>query len=1136
MARRDKAQSVVELVLDPQKFLQDMEKLAKQTGQTLATTISQAVQQGLKTASGARPVLGAGGNLQGFRGSGGRMVSGAEALGMTPAQANQWRQQVNTVMRQERGRLQVAAGLAARTTTDILGKTSPAGSVPFSSPTMQSRLGVPILTPGQTMAAMAGASKRVADARQAAQALAQSKLTTPEMLAQLSADRRAMASSFMPPPPPTQRQILEQKIASARAQAQTVASARAAEDAQYPFRGLGRVRGPMPGQSWSHWASTQFPNLGAATNYQNMRQQAIDMFRGNVNPVSPQNRAGMSWAEQAAQQFPTIGDAPNGTNQFGRNLAGSAAANNLNNPANRTIRQAVSPQRMAFNVRQNRLGLTNVAAGGAGASPTARLATLGAGGFGGGAIPPTPPTPPAGAAGPSAFAQSGGITKLLGNIGGVVGSAMLFQQAFAMHDITTKQIQRTLARTTQDAKRDVKELDRDWDATMVHYKNAFKDINEDRTKAQRNFDQNNKDILQHEQRALEDNQQQRVEMNQQALRMQVSMQRQQEDYTRDLRYAQEDYERDYQATYRQEFQVRRNYEREIASIKLGATRRQEDYEHDINNIVRDRDRFQRDVNKRASRDQRDLDQFEAETEKKRQKQLDEAKDKRGDLGLDQAIAGLGMIQAMRQGGLMGILQAYKQYKNVQDEMNKNEDVIARGGLTEEQQNQIDKVRQGFADKAQDLIDDVTDFNANMLDRVGQINQNYARGVADDAERIKQAGENEKTALDEIDIKRKEIDDNQVRRLDAINQANDRFWIDMGMSITEWRTGWAKIETQVIRIEQDAQNQRMKNATDFKDSLDALDRVERDAIIAMGQALIKDTEARDKIREHLKRALEDAKTQQDMADEQLKMGIAFNILFSGMALKNLRDAIGQFGLLANTLKTGSGAMAVIGGGLALVAGIVSALIGMIIGGGIVQLIHDLTGGGTLKIGDSEIRAPSMAEIKGLMDAWNDPKKKSIIMDEFVKAPWARDLLGVDEAIKQANAPTKPEDLTNDPSIDKAIEDIHKTMGYAPPKKKQHGGIVSEPAMLIGLRSNRFLGTVAEKGPEVFSPTSNQYMRQIEDMRQNFEQNRADIRRLQVDVNVDVNGYSGDSVAFERALEDAIGKKIIEFIEYDGKGAA
>lgn len=698
--------------------------------------------------------------------------------------------------------------------------------------------------------------------------------------------------------------------------------------------------------------------------------------------------------------------------------------------------------------------------------------------------------------------EAGG--KMMSGFSNAAGTAMLVSSALTMHEIETQTIQRDLARVREDTARDAKQREQDWNRTVRESQRDFKNLARDRDKALDDYNSKTQEINRTEARALYDNHQQRVQLNNQAHRLNMAQTRQKQDYDSAINEQNANFARDLAKINLDRQRAERDYGRQTAQINLQQARREEDAQTEINQLIVKRNRFERDMGVAASRDARDRAKFEERVADKQKEQLEEAQKRQKDLGLDRAIAGLGMLQAMRQGGMMGILQAYRQWQGINEEEQKNQEVIDRGGLTKEQQQGIDDTRQGFDDRAQDRETAIADFNEDMITTFNQIQLQLQRSRDDSAQALTDATINYLDAVQNMNMATDELGVRHAAAIDKINQQNDRFWEDMALSRDEWWQQWGQLDEQYRRIREDAHNQRMANEKAYQDALYTLAEREHTLIDNLSQALLMRQREEEQANINLKRAQENAETQQRIANEQLKMGLGFSLMFAGQTLAGLWGAIGALGTASTVLTGASGGLAATAASLGAVIGVTLAAIAA--AAAVVQVIGAITG---IKELDLRKLPEAIAGFSHLGDVMANPKAREELMKELGKLPGD---LGAQMAAKWGPAPTPAAATT---SI---------------VKQNQHGGTVHEPAFLIGMRSRKFLGTVAEKGPENFGPTAAQMARQQEDSFYSMSR-----RKLEMDINVNVNGYIPKD-DFDRQLQDRILETMLEVADMAGVRAA
>jgi hypothetical protein len=797
--------------------------------------------------------------------------------------------------------------------------------------------------------------------------------------------------------------------------------------------------------------------------------------------------------------------------------------------------------------------------------------------------------------------EAGG--KMLGGFTNAAGTAMLVSSALTMHDIQTQTIERDLNRVREDTTRDAKQREQDWNRTVRESSRDFKNLERDRGKALDDYNGKTKEIARNESRALHDNNEQRIQLNNQAHRLNLAQSRQKEDYESaineenanfarglakinlDRQRSERDYgrqtaqinlqqsrrEEDAQANINQLLVKRDRFQRDMATAAERAVvqraRFEEDGQRDLNNLVKTRGRFERDTAVAVARDARDRAKFEERVADQQKEQLEEAQKRQKDLGLDRAIAGLGMLQAMRQGGMMGILQSYKQWQGLNEEEQKNQELIDRGGLTKEQQQGIDDARQGFDDRAQDrdtavadfnqdMIDSfnqiqlaltrgredfladekarqtqIADFNADLLTSFNEIQLNLQRSRDDSAQALTDATINYLDSVQNMNMATEELETRHVAAIEKINQQNERFWEDMALSRNEWWQQWEGLEEAARRIREDAHLQRMAAEKEYQNALYVLAEREHALIDNLGQALLMRQREEEQANINLKRAQENAETQQRIANEQLKMGLGFSIMFAGQTLAGLWGAVGALGTAATTL-TGAGT------GIAATAVAVASVVGVTLAAiaaaaAVVQIIGAITG---IKELDLRKLPEAISGFSKIGDVMANPKAREELMKELGKLPGD---LGAQMAAKWGPAPA-PASATTPITV----------------PQNQHGGIVSEPAFLIGMRNGRVLGTVAEKSAEIIKPTASQVIMQREEelraaggkfagirsyedavkARMRDIEDRQHIRKqIELDVRVKVDGYIPKD-DFDRQLQDRILETMLEVADMAGVRAA
>lgn len=759
------------------------------------------------------------------------------------------------------------------------------------------------------------------------------------------------------------------------------------------------------------------------------------------------------------------------------------------------------------------------------------------------APPPAPPPPPK--------PPGRDYASLIGGLGGLTGSGMLLGSALLDYMQARSRIEETVRRSNEDVQTQARRLNRDQLQDNNDLRDSYKKLGVERFRAGEEYERQIEDINRTEKQQLKEIGQQRQELGFQYLDLARHVGEQEQDYIRNTQKIWQGYDdtrmaaqREYgdlvreQRYFEEDVGKARLHREEDYRVAIGKTDKAEqylieDYNKGWSKALRDRKRLDDDYDKNSRRLAEDRADELEERGAQAAENLQKAQKAKDASGLDYAIGGLGLIQAMRSGNLMAILSSVRSLQNLDERGQEIDEVIEGGGRTKAQQRADRRADRRYVRASDDLGEGYVRGQENLQDVFDALNTSRIRGQAGINEQRDDINRGKARAEDAEDTQITRRNEQNARHVEELNirianayrdatQATEEQQIALKRGIDNANSALAALQRRDAQLveqgTQTAEEATRRRTAANKTYGDKLDEITNKEIELGKQQAAVDKKYRDafeNMEKDRKRTLDDAQRAMDEARNNALMAIAFNILFLQFAINDFKKVMAFFekggvskglGITptppvapgAPTAPVGAPGAPTAGGRFgALTQGLGQSILGAVY---VQQLLE---------------WGPRIAE---------SAKGAPIAVGAF---GYFNELEGQDAALSR-RARHYFFSMLN--SSSDAGENALKAMQALPPDKLSEfltaqgfarGGVVAEPSYLVSMRSGKLWGTIAEKGPEeVRSAEDTAIARARRSIDRSYEDaQRADAVRIG-DVKIDIN-WHGDAGSMEdkqRLAED------------------
>lgn len=519
-----------------------------------------------------------------------------------------------------------------------------------------------------------------------------------------------------------------------------------------------------------------------------------------------------------------------------------------------------------------------------------------------------------------------------------------------------------------------------------------------------------------------------------------------------------------------------DFTRQRTEIDIATGQRKLQFEDTINDIIKDRRRSEEDYERDRARRVEDLERFDLNEAEALERGRTQRQRSQQDLGLSRAMGALGLVQSLQSGNLMGILGAIQNLRNLRrqrEDLARTDEygrtaaearnaAASRGGLVEgieDLDRGIQRRREDSAEverrtrRANEWAAEAEQRNRDVIqiqeDRVRRENRWAAEREARERAVVDQQ---EERARREDEFAQKDEGRATTRAEQDYNVAAERIAVQTAAINRSYDEAIADIITENTRFLQDYKRQTIE-----------LEIAQSELNIA---------------REREKKAMEDTKLEMvNMANDRQKdfqiqlkqaeaarnMGIAFNILFAGFAMKDLFTLVGYLGKVPGLIRS-----AMTGGTAAATTAAESAIIkGAGEGAKAAASRIPAAAGTAAKVAGRAVLPVAVGATA--IELANDARGMAAMTRamafafEYRGTPLGDRIANYEAAARNTSGGTENyerliDEMINTPNIHEYL----KTRGYA------RGGIISRRTGLVDMRTGKLYGQMAEAGPEAIVP--------------------------------------------------------------------